>query len=186
MFKRYVITLVMINMLMLAGVFNSYLCAQHDQPIDVDYSIVLINRKGETFKNIQTGDFCRINLKNGIHIKGRISSIDSEVFSVDSITVHIEQVRSISTKKVKTQVIVGSVLLGGAVASLAHSAATMELSLFGGTTDNSESESFGFLGFACLAGSTAAFLPNYHKIGEKYKIYSIASPGKVTGNVAIK
>jgi hypothetical protein len=186
MVRSYIKVFWIANMLILVGVANGFLFAQHDQSIKSDYSIIIVNKKGETFKNIETGDFCRVNLKNGSHLKGRITSINSEIFTVDSTTVYIEQVRSISTKKVKTQVIAGSVLLGGAVASLAHSAATMELSLFGGTTDNSESESFGFLGFACLAGSTAAFLPNYHKIGDKYKIYSIASPVKVTGNVAIK
>ena len=153
------------------------LFAQNSNSQLYNYNLVIVNKKGDIFKNIEIGDLTRINLNSGEKVTGHVMALDSSFFTVDSTRVYVEQVRSISTKKVRSQVIVGSVLLGGAVASFAHSASTMELSLFGNTsTNNSESEAFGFLGLACLVGSTAAFLPNYHKISDKFKIFIISKP----------
>ena len=181
--KIFITTIVLFIMFFRTGL----LIAQNGNLQRSNYNLVIVNKKGETFKNIEIGDFTRINLNTGEKVKGYVMAVDSSFFMVDSTRVYIEQVRSISTKKVRSQVIVGSVLLGGAMASFAHSASTMELSLFGNaSSNNSESETFGFLGLACLAGSTAAFLPNYHKIGDKYRMFNISKPVNNPQSIAKK
>jgi len=75
--------------------------------------IIMVNNNYKTLKEIHVGDKVRIVLTNSTKVKGQITSIDSTFFRVDGRMVHLHEVKSISTKKIGTQLGLGGALIAG-------------------------------------------------------------------------
>jgi len=135
--------------------------------------ILILNKKYETFKEINIGDEVRLILTNSTRVKGHITSIDSTFFTVDKIVVHLDEIASISTKNKKAQIIVGGALLAGAIASLVIIRTSENISL-------DEAGGVFLLGLGLTVAAVGTMLPNYHNIGKsKWFIVILNKPDTV-------